>query len=207
MYRIDRSSDRTTTTLLGVPDSAILADRSRRPESSARSQRLKNAAGQSGLLSSKSPSAIPSVASRFMGVLVDMAEMNHRPGRVAAYVLSITLVPALWLSSASAGMPGVLPGSWTAENPDMAATDSESVGVAPMRPQAISFFVAGFLLSAWLVMRLWNAVRRDFPALPSMTYPRSPGVLTLWGLAFIVVLTMISGARELMTPGAWRQQG
>ena len=29
----------------------------------------------------------------------------------------------------------------------------------------------------------------------------------LWGLCFVVVLTMISGARELMTPGAWKKQG
>src|SRR6185369_14768900 len=33
------------------------------------------------------------------------------------------------------------------------------------------------------------------------------GLVVLWGLLFIVVLTMISGARELMTPGAWRKQG
>src|SRR5262249_15945744 len=31
--------------------------------------------------------------------------------------------------------------------------------------------------------------------------------VVLWGLLFVVVLTMISGARELMTPGAWRKQG
>src|SRR5262249_55804861 len=29
----------------------------------------------------------------------------------------------------------------------------------------------------------------------------------LWGLLFLLVLTMISGARELMTPGAWEKQG
>ena len=32
-------------------------------------------------------------------------------------------------------------------------------------------------------------------------------MVTLWGLAFILVLTMISGARELMTPGAWERSG
>jgi hypothetical protein len=32
-------------------------------------------------------------------------------------------------------------------------------------------------------------------------------LVILWGLLFVVVLTMISGARELMTPGAWRKQG
>jgi hypothetical protein len=32
-------------------------------------------------------------------------------------------------------------------------------------------------------------------------------LVALWGLLFVLVLTMISGARELMTPGAWRKQG
>jgi hypothetical protein len=31
--------------------------------------------------------------------------------------------------------------------------------------------------------------------------------MLLWGILFILVLTMISGARELMTPGAWEKQG
>jgi hypothetical protein len=29
----------------------------------------------------------------------------------------------------------------------------------------------------------------------------------VWGLLFLVVLTMISGARELLTPGAWEKVG
>ena len=33
------------------------------------------------------------------------------------------------------------------------------------------------------------------------------GVVFLWGLLFVLVLTMISGARELMTPGAWEKKG
>src|SRR5204863_9233574 len=28
-----------------------------------------------------------------------------------------------------------------------------------------------------------------------------------WGLLFVIVLAMISGARELMTPGAWKRDG
>ena len=31
--------------------------------------------------------------------------------------------------------------------------------------------------------------------------------MVLWGLMFVIVLTMISGARELMTPGAWKKDG
>jgi hypothetical protein len=33
------------------------------------------------------------------------------------------------------------------------------------------------------------------------------GLVVLWGLLFVLVLTMISGARELLTPGAWEKQG
>ena len=33
------------------------------------------------------------------------------------------------------------------------------------------------------------------------------GIIVLWGLLFVLVLTMISGARELMTPGAWEKKG
>lgn len=98
----------------------------------------------------------------------------------------IALVPR----SAVAGMPVVL------------LSD-----VARMRVQAISFCLVGFLMSAWGIQRIWNAVRGDFPRLPRLSYGKAVGVVTLWGLLFLLVLTMISGARELMTPGAWRKEG
>ncbi len=75
------------------------------------------------------------------------------------------------------------------------------------RFQAISFFLLAFLLSALVVKLLWNGLRRDFPNLPRLSYGRAVAGVFLWGLLFIIVLTMISGARELMTPGAWRKQG
>jgi len=76
-----------------------------------------------------------------------------------------------------------------------------------MRLQSISFFLLLLLLSALGVMGLWNYLRRDFTALPRLTYLRSLSLVILLGLLFMVVLTMISGARELMTPGAWTKQG
>lgn len=76
-----------------------------------------------------------------------------------------------------------------------------------MRLQAISFFLAGFLLSALLVRWLWNALRNDLAWMPRLSYGGAVGLVTLWGLLFILVLTMISGARELMTPGAWEPDG
>lgn len=75
------------------------------------------------------------------------------------------------------------------------------------RLQAISFFLVGVLLSALAVQVLWNVFRKDFPRLPRMRYRTALGGTVLWGLMFVVVLTMISGARELMTPGAWVKNG
>jgi hypothetical protein len=75
------------------------------------------------------------------------------------------------------------------------------------RLDVISFFLVGLLLSAAVVMVVWNGLRRDFPRLPHLSYARACGVVLLWGLLFVIVLTMISGARELMTPGAWEKQG
>ena len=46
-----------------------------------------------------------------------------------------------------------------------------------------------------------------FPNLPKLNFWRALGLTVLWGLLFMVVLTMISGGRELMTPGAWDRQG
>lgn len=75
------------------------------------------------------------------------------------------------------------------------------------RLDAISFFLLGLLVSAGVVMLVWNSLRKDFAWLPCLSYGKACGIVVLWGLLFVVVLTMISGARELMTPGAWEKQG
>lgn len=105
--------------------------------------------------------------------------------RIATATASLLAAP----SAAFAGMPAIF------------LSD-----VSRMRLSAVSFFGAAFLVSAKGVQLLWNAVRRDFPALPLLGYRRALQLLGLWGLAFVLVLTMISGARELMTPGAWTKQ-
>ena len=79
--------------------------------------------------------------------------------------------------------------------------------VARLRLQTISFFLVGLLLSAVVIMAIWNSLRRDFSFLPRLSFPKALGLTLLWGLLFIIVLTMISGARELLTPGAWEKQG
>jgi hypothetical protein len=75
------------------------------------------------------------------------------------------------------------------------------------RFQAISFFLMGIFVSTFVVKFLWNFVAKDFPRLPKLTFLRALSVVLLWGLLFVIVLTMISGARELMTPGAWKKEG
>ncbi|HVX13564.1 MAG TPA: hypothetical protein VHC22_20430 [Pirellulales bacterium] len=75
-----------------------------------------------------------------------------------------------------------------------------------LRLDAISFFGVSLLVIAWAIQWVWNSVAKDFPRLPRISYLRSLGLMGLWGLLFLLVLTMISGARELMTPGAWKKQ-
>ena len=112
--------------------------------------------------------------------------MKHR-SRILGVAAFLMLGPA---RAALAGMPTVM-------------LDD----LARMRIQTISFFLLCFLLSSWGIQRIWNAARRDFPRLPHLSYARANGLVALWGLLFVLVLTMISGARELMTPGAWKKQG
>ena len=110
--------------------------------------------------------------------------MKHRPYRL---IICIWLIAA---SQASAGMTVVT------------LTD-----MARMRFDALSFFIGLYLLISWVVKMLWNYFARTFPALPRIHYRRALSLVLVSGLLFYVVLTMISGARELLTPGAWEKQG
>lgn len=95
-----------------------------------------------------------------------------------------------------------LPSSAQAGMPSITLTD-----LPRMRLQTISFFLMALLLSTWILQLLWNYLRRDFSSLPRLGYGKALSAVILWGLLFVLVLTMISGARELMTPGAWEKQG
>lgn len=79
--------------------------------------------------------------------------------------------------------------------------------MARARIEVISFFIVGFLLLALVYRWLWNSLARDFPKLPRLSYRGALGALIVCGLFIYVVLTMISGARELLTPGAWERSG
>lgn len=99
----------------------------------------------------------------------------------------------VWLfpTAALAGMPAPL----------------QLTDLARMRVEVISFFLVVLLVSAGLVQVLWNYLRRGFERLPRLTYGKAVGLVVLWGLLFVIVLLMISGARKLMTPGAWERDG
>jgi hypothetical protein len=79
--------------------------------------------------------------------------------------------------------------------------------LARMRLEVISFFLLCLLLWTALIQRVWNGLRTEFAILPRLSYAKAFGLVLLWGLLFLLVLTMISGARELMTPGAWEKKG
>jgi hypothetical protein len=124
--------------------------------------------------------------------------------RAACFVV----VALLLHGTIDAGMPSPIPvfdGPGKPTNGE--ATSSYSARAAEQHLQAVSFFVACLFGVAWLVKVLWNALRKDLPALPPIGFGRALSFVVLWGLLFVIVLTMISGARELMTPGAWRKQG
>jgi len=47
----------------------------------------------------------------------------------------------------------------------------------------------------------------SFPKLPRIAYKQALALMLVSSLFLYVILTMISGARELMTPGAWTKVG
>jgi hypothetical protein len=76
-----------------------------------------------------------------------------------------------------------------------------------LRFQELSFFLFLLFVCAFLFQVIWNYAVKEFRAIPKLNYWRSLGLSFLFGLAMLLVLTMISGIREVLTPGAWRKQG
>ena len=117
--------------------------------------------------------------------------------RITMLLLLVLFCIAFGASAAVAGMPGALP-----EDID---TILRLSGPADARLQSISFFVAGICVASVVVKLLWNAIAKDSGWLPRLSWTKA--VVLLWGSLFVLVLTMISGARELLTPGAWKKDG
>lgn len=114
-------------------------------------------------------------------------------------IIACALLLAATPTTAVAGMPSPLP--------DDIATVLRLGDEPEQRIQVISFFLVGVLLSALAVKFLWNGLRGEFSKLPRVSYGKALLMTIGWGLLFCIVLVMISGARELMTPGAWKKSG
>ncbi|MCH8208882.1 MAG: hypothetical protein IIA62_07545 [Nitrospinae bacterium] len=79
--------------------------------------------------------------------------------------------------------------------------------MAALRINNISFFLFIILIASFGLQKVWNYLQKDFKKLPRLNYKKSVGFVVLWGLAFYLVLAMIAGTREIMTPKAWEKAG
>ncbi len=114
----------------------------------------------------------------------------------------------LYLSRGLAVLPhNPLPLGGMAVPVEMLGPFVHRVNGVELRLQAISFFVFALLLCTAIVWGLWNFLRRDLQWLPRLSFGKTLVGVVLWGLMFFIVMAMISGARELMTPGAWKPNG
>ncbi|NTW21288.1 MAG: hypothetical protein HGA42_17645 [Nostocales cyanobacterium W4_Combined_metabat2_030] len=105
-------------------------------------------------------------------------------------VLFIGISLAIFVDAAYAGMPSVT------------LTD-----IATLRLTTISFFLFTYLAASLGIFYLWNWLRQDFTKLPKLSFSKAMALVLIWGLAFHLVLVMIAGTRELMTPKAWEKAG
>lgn len=79
--------------------------------------------------------------------------------------------------------------------------------IVTARLQVISFFLVLSVVMAAVFQYCWNRLAKDFPRLPVLSGKQSLAVIFVASLFCGLILTMISGARELMTPGAWDKVG
>lgn len=107
-----------------------------------------------------------------------------RPGLSAGFCVLL-----LWTSPANAGM-----------------TVYGLTDVARLRLEDISFFAFLLLLAILGIRFLWNFLAKDFPRWPRLSFLKALSLTALLGLGMLLILVMISGARELLTSGAWYRQ-
>jgi len=63
------------------------------------------------------------------------------------------------------------------------------------------------LVAALGIRFLWNYLAKDFPRLPRLSFRKAISLTVLLSLCMLLILVMISCAREILTPGAWYRQG
>ena len=78
--------------------------------------------------------------------------------------------------------------------------------VVRLRLEDISFFVLLLFLASLGVKGLWNFLAKDFTRLPRLSFGKGLSLTSLLATLMLLILIMIAGARELLTPGAWQRQ-
>ena len=76
-----------------------------------------------------------------------------------------------------------------------------------LRLEEISFFVFLIIACAFVLKLLWNYAFKGLNAVPRLKFLQALCMALLFGLVMLLILAMISGIREVLTPGAWRHQG
>lgn len=76
-----------------------------------------------------------------------------------------------------------------------------------IRLEDISFFIVLLLVCALGFHLLWNYAVKGFDFLPKIKFRQAVALSVLLGLLMLLILAMISGIREVLTPEAWRRQG
>jgi hypothetical protein len=76
-----------------------------------------------------------------------------------------------------------------------------------LRLEDISFFALLLVGCSVCIKLIWNYVAKGIPQWPRISFGRSFALTFILSLTMLLVLSMISGARELLTPNVWRRQG
>lgn len=76
-----------------------------------------------------------------------------------------------------------------------------------LRLEDISFFALLLVVATVAIRFLWNYLAKGTSWLPRLTFPKALTLTALLSLLMLLILVMIAGARELLTPGAWYRQG
>lgn len=76
-----------------------------------------------------------------------------------------------------------------------------------LRLEEISFSIVLLLLCSGLFQLLWNYAIKGLNFLPRLKFFQSVCLSICLERLTLLILTMISGIREVLVPGAWRRQG
>lgn len=76
-----------------------------------------------------------------------------------------------------------------------------------IRLEEISFFLVLLLVCTLAFRLLWNHAVKGFDFLPKIKFIQAFCLALLFGFLMLLILAMISGIREVLTPEAWRRQG